>query len=114
MQSITSTALAITAGETGRTSVHHDHRLGAALATHGGVGRVVAGFLVVRGRGVAGFELGTLFGEDALGGFAHFLAFQQANGLKVLLDHGSNFSDQGRHEYAAFLEVTAIGVVHAA
>ena len=81
MQSITSTALAIAAGEAGRTTVHYDHRLGAALATHGGVRREVAGLVIVRGRGVAGFELGALFGEDALGGFAHFLAFQQADGL---------------------------------
>lgn len=93
-QSITSTALTIAARQASRTPVHHNHRLGAALAAHGGVGRVVAGFVVVRGRGVAGFELGAFFGEDALGDFAHFLAFNQADGLEVLLDHGADFGDK--------------------
>ena len=110
---ITSTALTVATGQAGRTPVHHDHCLGAAFAAHGGIGRVVAGFFVVRGRGVAGFELGALFGEDALGGFAHFLAFQKADGLQVLLDHGADFSHQGGHEHATFLEVAAVGVVHA-
>src|SRR5690606_8055028 len=93
-QLITSAALAVAAGQAGSTAVHHDHSLGVALAAHGGVGRVVAACVVVGGLVLAGFKLRTLLGEDALGGFAQLVTFQQADGFQVFLDHGADFGHQ--------------------
>lgn len=109
-----SAALAVAASQAGGATVHHDDCPGVALAAHGGVGGVVVAGVVIGCGGMAGLERGALFGEDAFGGFAHFLAFQQADGFEVLLDHGADFGHQGGHEHAAFLEVAAVGVVHAA
>src|SRR5690554_5325065 len=111
---LTSTALTIPARQTRRTTVHHNHRFCAALAAHGGVGWEVAGLIIVGGGGAAGFELGTLLGEDAFGGFAHLLKFHQANRLQVLLDNGTDVSNQRGHEHPAFFEVAAVRVVYGA
>ena len=93
-RSITSTAFAVAAGQAGGAAVHHDYGLGAALAAHGGVGGVLAGAVVVGGLVLAGLKLGAFFSEDALGGFAQLVAFQQADGFQVFLDHGADFGNQ--------------------
>src|SRR5690606_30115379 len=112
----TSAALAVTASQTGQTTVHLHGRLGVALAAHRRAGGIGLGAVITIGRsrrrGAGTDERGALLVRVGALVLVH-LVFEHADALEVLLQPIADFCHQRGHPAASALHIAAFGVEYA-